>query len=149
MSKNRKKFEDFEEQKVGKKHRLTETLKKVIGKNAFSLSLLAICATVFAVSAAVIPRIAVYDIDASNEASGVENSEEVPPVSDKNESDIRIFREYGGKVGVFYKNGELDFVIDVEISSLSEYDRELLAKGVIADGSEEITMLAEGLTEMN
>lgn len=147
MRKYQKNFESFETKKVGKEHPGMQILKSTIIKNAFPLSLIFIGTLIFTLSAFTLPKAITYDIDTSNAEQGVENAKEV--ALDPKDSNIRIFREYGEKIGVFYKDGELDFLIDVKISSLSDYDRELLSKGIIADGSEEIAMLIEGLTEFN
>ena len=149
MLKKNKNFEDFEEKKNEKSKISSESIKKYLSKNAVSLVILAVSALAFAVSAAMIPQAATYEINTSGGSTNIEGDAPVPAELSARDSEIRIFREYGGKVGVFFKDGELDFVVDVEVSSLSEYDRELLSKGVIADGSEEITLLVEGLTERN
>lgn len=62
-----------------------------------------------------------------------ENIEE-PEQTDKT---IYIVKEYNGKIGVFKENA-LIYTMDVHIFTLPEYDKNLLACGIKAEGIDEL-----------
>ncbi len=105
---------------------------------------------VFSAACIFLPHIVSYNVVDTGEISADSNQDGVSAdTATPNAilSEIRIFREYNGKVGVFFADGTLDFIIDTPFESLPEYDRKLLENGIIAQGQEEIAFLAEGLEE--
>lgn len=156
MIKKSKNFDDFEEngresspsgefcgaKKNTLPQRRTPHTKRAIADGyIIPLSILAAVTVVFAASLFILPRVVTYEVGAVSE--GVADSTEK---KEETASEIRIFREYNGRVGVFTESGELDFVIDVPVSSLPEYDRTLISSGIIAEGAEDIAALKEALS---
>lgn len=60
--------------------------------------------------------------------------------------EIFILREYEGVIGVFDNSGVLTDVIDVQIKTLPEADREMLAAGIYAFSRGELIALIEDYT---
>lgn len=58
--------------------------------------------------------------------------------------DLYVLRENGGKIGVFDSCGVHIKNIDINIGELPEYDRKLLASGIVA-GAGELSELIEAL----
>lgn len=148
MIKKNKNFADFEEEIAVspiKSKKIPSARSRFIPDGYLvPIMILLTVAAVFAVSLIILPRVVVYDIGAVSDANGVVTDGSSDGESE--DGDIRIFREYGGRVGVFNESGELDFVIDVPVSSLPDYDRRLIASGVIAQGAEQIAAMKEALS---
>mgnify|MGYP006960480703 CR=1 FL=1 len=155
MIKKSKNFDDFERNDAesptpaeftGGRHgvptqKRTPRARAIADGYIIPLAILAAVTVVFAASLFILPKVTVYEVGAVSErAAGTADD------GGKSDSEIRIFREYNGKVGVFKESGELDFVIDVPVSSLPEYDRTLIASGIIAEGAEGIAAMKEALS---
>lgn len=149
MIKKNKNFADFEEETSVAPIRSKKTpsaYSRIIPDGYLvPIMILLTVAAVFAASLIILPRVVVYDIGAVSDVKGVA-ADGGSSGGDSEDGDIRIFREYGGRVGVFTESGELDFVIDVPVSSLPDYDRRLIASGVIAQGAEQIAAMKEALS---
>lgn len=156
MIKKSKNFDDFEEngresspsgefcgaKKNALPHKGTPHTKRAIADGyIIPLAILAAVTVVFAASLFILPKVTVYEVGAVSERTA-----DTADDGGKSGSEIRIFREYNGKVGVFKESGELDFVIDVPVSSLPEYDRTLISSGIIAEGAEDIAAMKEALS---
>ena len=149
MIKKNKNFADFEEEidvSPIKSKKIPSARSRFIPDGYLvPIMILLTVATVFAASLIILPRVVVYDIGAVSDVKGVA-ADGGSSDGESEDGDIRIFREYGGRVGVFTESGELDFVIDVPVSSLPDYDRRLIASGVIAQGAEQIAAMKEALS---
>ncbi len=60
--------------------------------------------------------------------------------------EIFILREYDGIIGVFDASGVLTDIIDVQVNSLPEADREMLETGIYAFSKSELNSLIEDYT---
>jgi len=69
-------------------------------------------------------------------------------VSEKSESETTVFllKEYDGNIGIFDSAGVLIDVIDVQIKSLPEADRNMLRTGIYAFSQNELMSLIEDYT---
>ncbi|MCD7891181.1 MAG: hypothetical protein LUG26_05270 [Ruminococcus sp.] len=57
-----------------------------------------------------------------------------------------IVQEYDGKLGVFMGDSETPYrIIDCNVTLLSEYDRELLADGIVMESEEELNTFIEDM----
>lgn len=124
---------------------------RVFPQRAVSCIIAVVSVAVFTLACVAIPGLVSYDLD-SDSISAADTPDNVTdesvspdPIPYGNAEDVRVFREYNGKVGAFFADGRLDFVIDVRFDCLPEYDRKLLAGGVIAQGEKEIASLTEAL----
>ena len=58
-----------------------------------------------------------------------------------------ILKEYNGKIGVFRTNAQKPYTyVDMDINYLTEYDRELLTKGIEVDTQQQLNSLIEDIT---
>ena len=63
------------------------------------------------------------------------------------ESPIWILREHEGQIGVFDKNGILQYLLDTYTKTLPKADRDLLREGIMAETEERLRALIEDYTE--
>ena len=138
------------ESSVPKAQRVKLTHRSTTLRNNASAIIALASVMVFAAACIFLPHIVSYNVVDTGEISADSNQDGVSAdTATPNAilSEIRIFREYNGKIGVFFADGTLDFTIDTPFENLPEYDRKLLENGIIAQGQEEIAFLAEGLEE--
>lgn len=58
--------------------------------------------------------------------------------SDETEADDEyVIKEFDGKIGVF-KNGDFQYMIDVYVFTLPEYDKKLLSQGIKVSSEQEL-----------
>lgn len=77
----------------------------------------------------------------ANNTSSQENSEITVMTSRSNTYTVK---EYDGHIGVFYNDESIPYqVIDVEVSSLPEADRELLKKGIQVQDTARLNSIIE------
>ncbi len=121
----------------------SENTKKIL-KNLKALSSkLFICAfltAIFMLAAFFIPGNVTYEYQDVQETANKDASTETDA-----SSTLRLLREKNGKIGVFRTDGSLVRIIDVEVSLLPEYDKELLSEGIVAE-EDELYELIESLT---
>lgn len=69
------------------------------------------------------------------------------PVQAEETENCFILKDHGGYVAIFVENGpELPVTVtDIQVSTLRELDRELLAAGMKVQGQEELVMLLEDI----
>lgn len=59
-------------------------------------------------------------------------------VNDETEADVEyIIKEFDGKIGVF-KNGDFQYMINVYVFTLPEYDKKLLSQGIKVSSEQEL-----------
>ncbi len=64
----------------------------------------------------------------------------------EDEEPVFILREHEGVIGVFDSSGVLTDLIDVQVRSLPEADRNMLAEGIYAFSKQELIALIEDYT---
>lgn len=58
-----------------------------------------------------------------------------------------IVREYDGKIGVFRGSSENPYkIIDYNVNMLSDYDREIIAGGIVMESEEELRKFIEDIS---
>ena len=74
-----------------------------------------------------------------------ENTDTRPALEISRETDdILVLKQHGDMLGIFGKDGILVRAVEIKLSDLTSYDRELISKGIYAK-SEEIEKLVEEL----
>ena len=109
-----------------------------IDKKQFVLSMaviMAICVILFLTIFLMLNnRITKLHETKSNEQQPVFNE----TVSDETEADDEyVIKEFDGKIGVF-KNGDFQYMIDVYVFTLPEYDKKLLSQGIKVSSEQEL-----------
>lgn len=60
---------------------------------------------------------------------------------------VYILKEYNGRIAVFEQGSDLPYKeFEINLGTLSDYDRELLKNGITADSKEKIRQLIEDYT---
>ena len=101
----------------------------------------------FALCAALLPEHVTYqyrdaDVNLSAAASAAKEPETIDVTQ---ETRFRVLREYHGRIGVFFPDGSLERVLEIDAASLPAYDRRLLEGGIVTSGQEELQELLESL----
>jgi len=69
-----------------------------------------------------------------------EPNEQTPVFNETENSDAEeeyLIKEFNGKIGV-YKNGDFQYMLDVFVFTLPEYDKKLLSQGIKASSEQEL-----------
>ena len=115
-------------------------VRRCIRSLSSKLGICALLCAVFAICVCYIPQNVTY------EYRDIENTENTDASAPGNVSEtLRIIREKDGKIGIFRTDGSLIRTVNVDVSSLPDYDRQLLGEGIVAS-EQELTELIEGLT---
>ena len=80
--------------------------------------------------------------------TSTDNSTQAETVAPIQEINGYMLKEYDGKIGVFRTSSDkpYTYIDDIDISYLTEYDRELLTKGIEVNTEDELKALIEDLT---
>lgn len=74
-------------------------------------------------------------------------SDETESVSPKEPPIRYVLREYGGKLAVFQEENDIPYKeFNIPVALLSDYDQEILKKGIYAETEEEVRKLIEDYT---
>ena len=106
----------------------------------------ALLALVFALGASLFPSQVTYRMrEEPVSASSVPAKADREREEAERETAFRILREYDGRIGVFFPDGTLESVVEIDAYALPAYDRKLLSGGIVTGGEEELCELIESL----